>query len=99
MGNTPPITALTVLDNMPNPFTETTTLRIGLPKASDVEIDVFDVAGRSVRIEHTATLAAGWREVSFDARDAAGQALPSGVYFYRVKAAGQTITRKMVIAR
>jgi hypothetical protein len=99
VGNTPPITALTVLDNMPNPFNEKTTLRVGLPKASEVEIDVFDVAGRSVRIEHTAQLAAGWREVSFAARDSNGHELPSGVYFYRVQAAGQTITRKMVIAR
>jgi hypothetical protein len=84
---------------MPNPFTSTTTLRVGLPRASDVEIEVFDVAGRSVRNDRITTLAAGWREVSFDARDAAGTTLPSGVYFYRVKAAGQTVTRKMVIAR
>ena len=99
IGNTPALTSLDVLDNMPNPFTSSSTLRIGLPKASDVEIDVFDVAGRRVRSEHTATLAAGWREIAFDARGTSGQALPSGVYFYRVKAAGETITRKMVITR
>jgi serine protease AprX len=99
VGNAPSITALALLGNMPNPFTASTTLRVGLPKASEVEIEVFDVAGRRVRSDRTATLAAGWREISFDARDTAGQALPSGVYFYRVKAAGETITRKMVIAR
>jgi hypothetical protein len=99
IGNTPPITALTVLDNMPNPFTDKTTLRVGLPRASDVEIDVFDVAGRSVRSERTSQLAAGWREIAFDGRNDAGRLLTSGVYFYRVKAAGETITRKMVIAR
>jgi hypothetical protein len=99
VGHTPSLTALTVLENMPNPFTATTTLRVGLPKAGDVEIDVFDVAGRRVGGERTPALAAGWREIAFDARDTAGRALPSGVYFYRVKAAGETITRKMVIAR
>jgi len=99
VGNTPPITAFTVLDNMPNPFTSTTTLRVGLTEASEVEIDVFDVAGRRVRSERTSTLAAGWREISFDARNSGGKSLASGVYFYRVKAAGETITRKMVIAR
>jgi flagellar hook assembly protein FlgD len=91
--------ALTVRGNMPNPFNATTTLRIGLPKAGEVEIEVFDVAGRRVRSERTGTLAAGWRELSFQARDASGQTLPSGVYFYRVKANGETLTRKMVIAR
>jgi hypothetical protein len=99
VGHTPSITALAVLDNMPNPFTATTTLRVGLPKAGDVEIEVFDVAGRRIRSERTATLAAGWREISFDARDTTGKALPSGVYFYRVKAVGESITRKMVITR
>jgi hypothetical protein len=99
IGNTPSITALTVLDNMPNPFTATTTLRVGLPKASELVLDVFDVAGRRVRSERTSTLAAGWRDVTFNGRDDAGQSLASGVYFYRIKAAGETITRKMVITR
>lgn len=99
IGNTPPLTALTVLDNMPNPFASTTTLRVGLPNASELEIEVFDVAGRRVRAERTATLVAGWREISFDARDAKGRLLPSGVYFYRIKASGAVITRKMVITR
>lgn len=98
VGDTPSIQALTVLDNAPNPFNARTTLRIGLPGVSDVEIEVFDVAGRHVRSDR-ATLAAGWRTLSFDARDERGNLLPSGVYFYRVKAVGETVTRKMVIAR
>ncbi len=99
VGDTPSISKLTVLDNIPNPFSASTRIRVGLPKASDMEIEVFDVAGRRVRSERMATVAAGWRDVSFDARDTSGRALPSGVYFYRVKAAGETITRKIVIAR
>jgi hypothetical protein len=99
IGNLPPVTTLTVLDNAPNPFAASTTLRIGLPTASRVEIQLFDVAGRQVRSDRTSTLAAGWREVTFDAHDGDGRVLPSGVYFYRITAAGTTITRKMVIAR
>jgi hypothetical protein len=99
VGDAPSIAALAVLDNVPNPFNGTTSLRVGLPRASEVEIEVFDVAGRRVRNERTSTLAAGWRQISFEARDAAGKTLPSGVYFYRVRAAGETLTRKMVIAR
>jgi hypothetical protein len=99
IGDTPAITKLALLDNMPNPFAETTTLRIGLPKASAVQVDVFDVAGRRVASERTAMLPAGWREISLRARDQAGSTLPSGVYFCRIRAAGETITRKMVIAR
>jgi len=99
VGNTPPITALTVLDNVPNPFNARTTLRVGLPRASDLEIEIYDVAGRRIRAEHTTSLGAGWREVPFEARDTGGNLLPNGVYFYRVTAAGQSIRGKMVIAR
>jgi hypothetical protein len=98
VGNLPPITALTVLQNHPNPFTASTSLQVGLAKASAVSIEVYDVAGRRVRtIEMSG--AKGWQEVPLAALDDRGQALASGVYFYRVHAAGTTITRKMVIAR
>lgn len=82
----------------PNPFTGSASLDIELDTPSAVRIEVFDVAGRAVR---TTTLAdmAGSRRVEFNGRDNAGRLLPSGVYFCRVSASGETITRKMVIAR
>ncbi len=99
IGNTPSIASLTVLQNQPNPFNGTTDLRVGLPVASDVSIDVYDVAGRRVRSQVVARQGAGWRTIAFDGRDDRGQQLASGVYFYRVRAAGTTVTNKMVIAR
>ncbi len=99
IGNTPPITALTVLQNHPNPFAATTTLQIGLPAASNVEINLYDVAGRSVRGITLEGVAAGWRSIPFDGRDDRGRTLASGVYFYRVSANGTTVSRKMIIAR
>jgi len=98
-GNLPPIRALTVLPNHPNPFTATTTLEIGLPGKADVAIEVFDVAGRKVRDMRQPGQNAGWRSVAFDGRDDTGRTLASGVYFFKVNANGTTITRKMVIAR
>jgi len=44
-------------------------------------------------------MTAGYQTRNFSGRDAAGQPLPSGVYFYRVTAGGETATRKMVIQR
>jgi hypothetical protein len=99
IGNTPPITALTVLQNQPNPFAGTTDLRVGLPANSDLSIEVYDVAGRRVRAQSLAHQAAGWRTIPFDGRDDAGRTLASGVYFYRITASGSTVTNKMVIAR
>jgi hypothetical protein len=98
IGNTPALTALTVLQNHPNPFSATTDFEIGLPKSSDVSVEVFDVAGRKVSTLHVAGVK-GWQRVAFSARDESGRSLASGVYFYRVKAAGATVTNKMVITR
>lgn len=70
----------------------------GVGAEAIVNIDVFDVTGRLVRAT-TSRESAGAQRFGFDGRDHAGRMLPSGVYFYRVKANGETITRKMVIAR
>jgi hypothetical protein len=99
VGNLPPITELMVLQNQPNPFTVATELSIGLPAPSDVNIDVFDVAGRKVSTIAVKHAAAGWQKMSFSGRDSEGRPLSSGVYFYRVHANGTTLTRKMVITR
>jgi len=86
-------TVFTMLPNHPNPFARATTLRFGLPASSDVAIEVYDVAGRRVFTDHVAR-GAGWHSYQFSS----GR-LPSGVYFYRLTAEGQTETRKMVITR
>ncbi len=99
VGNTPPIAVLTVLQNHPNPFAAATDFEIGLPVSADISVDVFDVAGRRVSTLAVRGANAGWNRIPFAGRDDHGRALASGVYFYRVAAAGSTITRKLVIAR
>lgn len=98
VGDTPPITALTVSQNYPNPFTNRTEIQVGLPARGDVHIEVFDVSGHRVRAM-AVNQAAGWRTISLPGQDTAGRTLASGVYFYRVSAAGATVTKKMIIAR
>jgi hypothetical protein len=73
-------------------------LEIELVVPSAVRVEVFDVSGRAVRA-WTLPDVAGSQRVEFNGRDGSGRLLPSGVYVYRVNAAGETITRKMVIAR
>jgi uncharacterized protein YbdZ (MbtH family) len=100
VGSQPPaINALTVMPNVPNPFSATTHLQIGLPTESDVKLEVYDVAGRRVYARVYARLAEGWRRLAFDGLDSSGRLLPSGVYFYQVTAAGMTQKQKMVISR
>jgi hypothetical protein len=99
IGNpAPALTSLQLDANIPNPFSASTELRIGLPAPATVTVEVFDVAGRRVATREAA-LDAGWQSLRFDGRDASGRLLPSGVYFYRINAAGETLTRKLVIHR
>jgi len=99
VGNTPALTALSVLQNHPNPFAGSTELEIGLPSRGDIRVEIYDVAGRRIDTIEVKGAAAGWNRMAFSGRDASGRVLPSGVYFYRVSANGETLTRKMVIAR
>lgn len=97
-GATPTVSALTLLQNRPNPFASSTEFRIGLPRSAPTELEVFDVQGRRV-FHRSAYLSAGWNSVPFDGRDEDGQLLPTGIYFGRVSALGESRRMKLVIQR
>jgi len=80
--------------NYPNPFNATTTISFSLPKADNVSLSVFDVAGRNIATLVNGYRSAGNQRVSFD-----GKALPSGEYFYRLKAGNVSETKKLVLIR
>ncbi len=92
-----PSPTLSLSPNFPNPFSGETTIDLSSIVFDAVEVEVFDVAGRRVRVMNRVD--AGSKQMTFDGRDDAGQLLPSGVYFYRVRTNGAEFSRKMVIAR
>lgn len=69
--------------NYPNPFNPSTTIRYSIASRSRVQLKVFDVTGRLVTTLVDATKEAGPHEVSWRGRNAEGQQVASGVYFYR----------------
>ncbi|HXF58677.1 MAG TPA: FlgD immunoglobulin-like domain containing protein, partial [Candidatus Saccharimonadales bacterium] len=85
--------------NRPNPFNPHTEIRFELARGSRVALRVFDVNGRLVRILADTEMAAGSHRVPWDGTDAAGRAVGSGTYLYRLDAAGFTRSRKMVLLR
>jgi hypothetical protein len=81
--------------NYPNPFNPSTVISYQLSGNSLVRLEVFDVIGRKVAVlvdgERKST---GAHQVTFEAGN-----LSSGVYFYRLETAGQTLTQKMLLVK
>jgi parallel beta-helix repeat protein len=85
---------LTLLQNYPNPFNSQTRIGFFLSQSRDVDLTIYDLLGRKIQ-----TLIDGYREagvhiINFNASD-----LPSGVYFYRLKAGDFIGTRRMLLLK
>lgn len=86
--------------NVPNPFNPVTAIRFDLAHDSHVKIKIYDLAGRRVRTLLDRPMRAGWNhQVLWHGIDDRGSQVASGIYFYRMEAAGYTSTRKLVLIR
>ena len=83
----------------PNPFADRTEVRFSLARETDVTLSVIDVTGRSVRVLHEGTTAAGITRTVWDGRDASGSRVASGVYFFRLDSASRSTTYKTTLLR
>ncbi len=86
--------AFTLLPNYPNPFNPTTEIRYEVPVGAEVQLTVYDMTGKEVAKLVDRWQEAGRYEVVFEA-----SYLPSGIYLYRLDAAGATDVRKMVLVK
>ncbi len=85
--------------NVPNPFNPATVLSFELPGRSQVNLAVFDLAGRHVITLMRGEQEAGQHRVTWNGRNAAGQSVSAGVYFYRLEAGGLQQTRRMTLIK
>ncbi|MCI0451681.1 MAG: T9SS type A sorting domain-containing protein [Candidatus Latescibacteria bacterium] len=85
--------------NFPNPFNPTTTLAYSLKNASNVNVIIYDVAGRRVRELVNERRERGAYKVVWDGRNDTGTTVSSGVYFYKLVAGSFTDTKKMTILK
>ena len=80
--------------NFPNPFNPSTKIRFEIPSSEFVVLKVYDVVGREIAVLVNEKLTAGIKEFSFNAVN-----LPSGVYFYELRAGNFKETKKMVLIK
>jgi hypothetical protein len=89
----------TLYQNYPNPFNPETRIDFELPQGCRVELSVYNLLGRKVRVLADGDYSAGSHTVAWDGRDDYGSAVSSGVYFYRLTASGISETRKMLLMK
>ena len=99
---TPKETAL--LPNYPNPFNPETWIPYQLAEPSDVTVSIYAADGRLVRTLDLGHQPVGLyesrsRAAYWDGRNAFGEPVASGVYFYTLTAGDFTATRKMLIRK
>ncbi len=85
--------------NYPNPFNPETTISFGLPKASYVKIQIFDISGRLVRTLIDKAINSGYYRVTWNGRNRFGKLVGSGLYFCRMEASDYQSIMKLIFAK
>ncbi len=85
--------------NYPNPFNPRTTIEYAMPEPGPVCLSIYNALGQKVRHFNLGIRGAGNHRFDWDGCDEKGQPAPSGIYYYRLTAGGQTQTRKMVLVK
>jgi hypothetical protein len=94
-----PRSELALYQNTPNPFNPSTTIGYRIPQRSRVTLEVFDIEGRLIASLVSSEQSAGAHRVVWNAMTRSGDRVASGVYYYRLIAGKETVTRKMVLMR
>ncbi len=82
-----------------NPASGSARLELALPSAASPDIALYDVRGALVRRLAAGAQSAGWHEIAWDGRDAAGHPVAAGLYFARATVHGRTLRARIVLVR
>ena len=96
--------ATILLPNYPNPFNPETWIPYHLAHAADVQITIYDTKGALVRQLDLGYQPAGYyadraEAAYWDGRNANGESVASGIYFYQLRAGDYSATKRMVILK
>jgi len=91
------IRAIHLLQNRPNPMSSGTQIAFELGRAGKVGLSIYSADGRLVRTLVAEDRAAGRHSVVWDGMNEEGRRVPSGAYFYRLRAPGIKESRRMVL--
>jgi hypothetical protein len=96
---TPQVFLTTLSGNYPNPFNPTTTIDYSLAESCHVALSIYDIRGRMINKIVDSQKVKGKYQVIWNGQDEAENPVASGVYFYRLEAGNNHLTKKMLLLK
>lgn len=99
-----PLKQSQLLQNYPNPFNPETWIPYQLSEDSPVSVSIYDTTGKVIRTLSLGFQSAGFynspdRAAYWDGRNAFGEGVASGIYFYQLTTPAFQQTRRLVIVK
>jgi hypothetical protein len=92
-------TQFKIIQNYPNPFNPITTIKYDLPKATNVNISIYDMMGKEVKNLINTNQNSGDMSVIWNGTNNNGEEVSAGMYFYIIKTNTLNQTRKMILLK
>ena len=83
----------------PNPFNPVTTIGYYLPNEGSVNIIIYDMMGREIKVLQSGIQTPGHGKVQWNASNDKGQPVSAGVYLYQINIGGKMYSKKMVLLK
>ena len=92
-------TIFKISECLPNPMRDIVRIECHLPQRQRVQASVYDVKGRLVSHVFDGIVERGRHQIVWHSMDSKRDLVPAGVYFFRICANGEIITRKILVVK
>jgi hypothetical protein len=90
---------LEITGSHPNPFNPAATIHFTVPRKGQIDLAIYDIAGRRVATLVSGTVSAGGHDVTWRGQDDRGSNVASGIYFSRLSDGTSVKTRKILLLK
>ena len=87
-------TGISLKQNMPNPFNNTTIVEFELDKQMEVSFEVLDITGKVVKVLNLGNMGVGTHQVNLNS-----DSFRNGIYYYSIYNDEFKVTKKMLIQK
>ncbi|MFO7659628.1 MAG: FlgD immunoglobulin-like domain containing protein, partial [Candidatus Cloacimonadaceae bacterium] len=94
-----PSAVISLAQNYPNPFKNTTSITFDLSKDSEVTLNIYNIKGQLVKTLVQGMTKSGNHSLDWSGDDHNGKKVSTGLYFYKLQSGEKAITRKLLLLR